>query len=269
MARSMSGESVLQRVVRILEVFDPENVAVSVTDIAERAGLTLSTASRLVDELVEHGLLQRDRNRRVRIGVRLWELASRAAPMRGLRDAAMPFLEDLHAIVGHHVQIGVLDGTEVLFIERLSSPGAVINLTRIAGRLSLHASSSGLVLLAHAPSEFQDQIITGPLPRYTDRTITDPRALRVFLAEIRRSGVAICPGFIHDDAMGIAVPIRDRADRVVAALSVVVPREERATVLVSILQASARGVQRELGRPMSPAEMSPAETATSQVAPIQ
>ncbi len=109
MARSTSGESVLERAVRILEVFDADHITVTITDIAERAGLPLSTASRLVDDLVGLGLLRRDEGRRVRIGVRLWELASRASPTLGLREAAMPFLEDVHAIVGHHVQLGVLD----------------------------------------------------------------------------------------------------------------------------------------------------------------
>lgn len=250
MARSPAGESVLQRAVRILEVFDADHVAVSVTEIAARADLPLSTASRLVDELVGHGLLQRDDARHIRIGVRLWELASRASPTRGLRDAAMPFLEDLHATVGQHVQLGVLDGGEVLFIERLSSPGAVVNFTRIAGRLSLHASSSGLVLLAHAPASFQEAILSGPLPRYTAATMTEPRSVRAFLAEIRRTGVAVCAGFLHDDATGIAVPIRDRGDRVIAALSLVVPGTERPGNHIPALSAAARGIQRRVGRPI-------------------
>ncbi|GAB23250.1 putative IclR family transcriptional regulator [Gordonia polyisoprenivorans NBRC 16320 = JCM 10675] len=250
MARSTSGESVLERAVRILEVFDADHITVTITDIAERAGLPLSTASRLVDDLVGLGLLRRDEGRRVRIGVRLWELASRASPTLGLREAAMPFLEDVHAIVGHHVQLGVLDGAEVLFVERLSSPGAVINVTRVAGRLSLHASSAGLVLLAHAPAGFQERVLSRTLPRYTAQTIVDPRHLRAFLAEVRRSGVAVCPGFIHEDATGIAVPIRDSKDLVVAAISVVVPRDDRPTSHVAVLQAAARGIGRELRRPI-------------------
>jgi DNA-binding IclR family transcriptional regulator len=252
MARSASGESVLERAVRILEVFDTDNVAISVTDIAQRAELPLSTASRMIDELIEHRLLRRDPQRRIRIGMRLWELASRASPTRSLRDASMPFLEDLHAVVGHHVQIGVLEGDEVLFIERLSAPGAVINLTRIAGRLPIHASSSGLVLLAHAPAGTQERIASAPLTRFTDKTITDDEVLRVVLAEIRLTGHAICPGFIHPDATGIAVPIRDPSDKVVAALSVIVPRDERAIGHIPALVAAARGIRRALGTPIVP-----------------
>jgi len=252
MARSTSGESVLERAVRILEVFDSDNVAVSVSEIAARARLPLSTTSRLIDELVEHRLLRRDEQRRIRVGMRLWELASRASPMRSLRDAAMPFLEDLHAVVGHHVQVGVLDGDDVLFIERLSAPKAVINLTRIAGRQPIHASSSGLVLLAHAPAAMQERIAVGPLQRLTDQTIRDGKQLRSVLAEIRRVGYALCAGHIHADATGVAVPIRDPSDKVVGALSAIVPRGERALTHIPALLATARGIHRALGTPVIP-----------------
>lgn len=143
MARSSSGESVIERVVRIFDAFDPETERLSVGDLARRAGLPGSTASRLIDQLVDHGLLHRDSEGLVGMGMRMWELASRASPTRGLREAALPFLEDIHAVVGHHAQLGVLDGTEVLFLERLSAPEAVVNLTFVAGRLPTHASSSG------------------------------------------------------------------------------------------------------------------------------
>lgn len=257
MARSSSGESVLERVVRILEVFDYDTVAVSVGDIADRADLPLSTASRLVETLVGHGLLRRDARQRVRIGLRLWELASRASPTHGLREAAMPFLEDLHAVTGHHVQLGVLDNEEVLFIERLSAPGATVNFTRVASRLPLHASSSGLVLLAHAPVSLQDKIVNGPLTRFTDQAITDGKVLRAALAEIRRVGYAVCPGFLHPDTTGIAVPIRDAGDKVIATLSVIVPRGATVGDHIPAMLAAARGIRRQLGTPQSPRNADP------------
>jgi hypothetical protein len=106
---------VLLRVVRILAAFTPEASALTVTAIARRAALPQATASRLVAEMIGHGLLDREPGGRVRIDVRLWELAQRAAPTLRLREAAMPFMQDLHNVVGHHVQLGVLDGDEVLF----------------------------------------------------------------------------------------------------------------------------------------------------------
>ena len=198
----------LSRAVRIFEAFTPDERVLSVSQIARRARLHLATASRLIAELEAHGLLDREPDRRVRVGVRMWELALRASPTLGLRDASMPFMEDAHAVLGHHVQLGVLDGDEVLFVERLSAPGAVINYTRIAGRLPLHASSSGLVLLAFGGRDLQERILAGPLRRYTASTIADDAALRAALAEVRRQGYACVSGHVHEDALGVAVPIR-------------------------------------------------------------
>ncbi|MDL5154831.1 IclR family transcriptional regulator [Actinomycetospora termitidis] len=241
MARSDSGESVLERVVRILEAFTPDAPALGVGEVARRAGLPPATASRLVADLVAHGLLVRD-DRRVRVGTRLWELASRASPTLSLRETAMPVLEDLHRVVGHHAQLGVLDGDEVLFVERLSADRAVINLTRIAARLPLHASSSGQVLLAFASTVLQERVLARPLGGFTRNTITDPAALRRVLAEIRERGVALCPGHIHLDATGVAVPVRRPDGQVVAAVSVVVPNDGEAARTVPALTEAARRI---------------------------
>ncbi|MBP2329375.1 DNA-binding IclR family transcriptional regulator [Kibdelosporangium banguiense] len=236
----------LSRAVRLFEVFGVDTPALTVSELARRAGLPVATASRLINELVSYGWLRRDASKRVRIGVRMWELASRASPTLGLREAAMPFIEALHAVVGHHVQLGVLQDHEVLFVERLSAPGAVVNVTRIAGRLPIHASSSGLVLLACGASELQESVLAGPLRAFTPNTVTEPKALRVLLAETRRNGYAFCAGFIDESATGIAVPLRGLSGRTVAALGVVVPNDDAARMQIPALLATARGISRSM-----------------------
>ncbi|MEB3371687.1 IclR family transcriptional regulator [Saccharopolyspora mangrovi] len=245
-ARSPSGESVLTRAVRILDAFGPDDHVLTVTEISRRADLPLPTAGRMVGELVRHGLLHRDQQRRVRIGVRLWELAQRASPTLRLREVVMPFMEDVHAVVGHSTQLGVLDGDEVLFVERLSAPRAVINLTRIAGRLPLHVSSAGQVLLAHASPELQERVLRGPLRALTSQTLTEAATLRTTLARVRTRGFAFCPGHVHPDATGVAVPLRGPDGRVVAALSLVIPNDEQAWSRVGLLQSTARAIDRAL-----------------------
>src|SRR5918997_3224487 len=191
--RVATGESSLARAVRILESFTPDEPELTVTEVARRAGLHLATASRIVGQLVDHGLLSRGPDREVRVGFRMWGLAARAAPTRSLREAAMPYLEDLHAVVGHHVQLAVLDGEDVIFLERLSARDAVVNFSRIAGRLPLHVSSSGTVLLAFGPQELQERVLARPLERYTDATVTSPARLRATLEQVRRQGWVLLP----------------------------------------------------------------------------
>jgi DNA-binding IclR family transcriptional regulator len=252
MARSATGESVLTRAVRIFDAFTPDERVLSVSQIARRARLHLATASRLIAELESHGLLDREPDRRVRVGVRMRELALRASPTLGLRTVSMPFMQDAHAVLGHHVQLGVLDAGEVLFVERLSAPGAVISCARAAGRLPLHASASGLVLLAFGRRELQERILAGPLRRYAASTITDDAALRAALAEVRRQGYASLPGHVHKDALDVAVPIalpaqRDGGTTAVAALAAIVPVGTEAGTVVGVLSTAARGISRTLG----------------------
>ncbi|MEN0139029.1 MAG: IclR family transcriptional regulator [Rhodococcus sp. (in: high G+C Gram-positive bacteria)] len=243
MARVHTGESVLARTVRIVESFRSDDSLLTVSEIARRSGLHISTTSRLIDELVGCGWLERE-DRKVRIGVRLWEVASRASPTLGLREAAMPFMEDLHAVVGQHTQLGVLEGDEVLFVERLTAPGAVVNYTRIAGRMPLHVSSSGLILLAHAAPDLQERILGEPLKVFTDKTISTPRQLRGVLADVRRHGYILCAGHLYPDTTGVAVPVRDSTGKVVAALSVIVPNDDKAYAQIPVLQAAAKGITR-------------------------
>lgn len=246
MPRNATGESSIARAVRIFAAFTPTDTALHVSEIARRTGLHVATTSRLIAELTAHGLLERGPGREVRVGVRMWELAARASPTLSLRDAALPYLEDVHAVVGHHAQLGVLGNEDVLFIERLTARDAVVNYSRIAGRLPLHISSSGHVLLAHSPPELRERIVRRPMQRYTAHTITTPDALRAALEKTRRLGYAVVAGHVHEDAAGIAVPVRNALNDVVAALSVIVPNDGRARGHVPVLLAAARGVSRSL-----------------------
>jgi len=246
MANSPTGDSVTERLLRVLETFTPTRTVQSAAEIGRRAGLPSSTAHRFIGELVETGLLERDEDRRIRVGMRLWELATRSSAALRLRQAAMPAMERVQAAVGEHTQLAILEQDEALFLERLSSRDATSNITRIAGRLPLHASSSGLVLLAFAPTALQERVLAGPLPALTRATITDPAALRRKLAEVRRLGHAVAPGSIEDVATGLAVPVRDAAGRVVAALSVVVARDAAVEAPLAALHAAARGIHSAL-----------------------
>jgi DNA-binding IclR family transcriptional regulator len=257
MARSTSGESVLERAVRILEQFGPDAPELGVSALARRARLPLSTTHRLVQELTAHGLLERTDGRRLRVGVRLWELSLRSSRVLSIREAARPFMEDLHAVVRQNVSLGVLDGSDVLYLERLAARAAITNLTRVAGRLPAHAVSGGQVLLAYAARADREAVLAGPLARVTDRTVTEPAELRRVLATVRRTGYAIAAGHVEPTGTGVAAPIRRGDGAVVAALSLTVPLGHAARRVIPALLATTRGISRALGNvePLDPAEV--------------
>jgi DNA-binding IclR family transcriptional regulator len=248
MANSRSGDSVTERVVRVLETFTSERTVQTAAEIGRRAGLPSSTAHRIVDELVETGLLDRDEDHRVSLGMRLWELALRGSRALRLRQAALPHMEHVQARIREHTQLAVLEQDSALFLERLSDPDAVSNITRIAGRLPLHASSSGLVLLAYADGELRERVLTGRLAPVSADTVTDAAALRRTIAGIRRTGHVVAPGTIETLATGVAVPVRDAAGDVIAALSVVLPRETQPDVAIAELLRAARAIRADLAR---------------------
>jgi DNA-binding IclR family transcriptional regulator len=235
------GPTVTGRVATVLAAFGTEHSAMTLSALSRRTGLPLTTVHRLTGELARHGLLERDDDHRYRIGLRLWEIASTASRAVDLRDAALPFLQDLYGATRENVQLAVLDGVEAVYLERLSGQESVHVVTRVGSRLPVHATGVGLVLLAHAPIELQDEVLAAPLARFTRHTITDPRRLRRTLADVRRDGYVISDRQIETISISVAAPVRDRTRRVVAAVSVVVAagRQDPRSFIQPVTSAAA------------------------------
>jgi len=251
-----AARTVTQRVLAVLNAFSPQRPALTLSEISRLADLSLTTAHRQVAELARWGALERGEDGRYHIGLKLWELGALAPRSVDLREAALPVLEDLYEATHQNVQIAVLDGREVVYVERITGRGAVSVVTRPGSRLPLHATAVGLVLLADAPAEEIDSVLAARLKRYTPHTVTDPRRLRRMLADIRRQGYAISDRQIEEVSASIAAPVRDRSNTVVAALSVVVPTKGHLRQYVPAVLTAARGVTRRLSvAPLQPRPM--------------
>lgn len=242
-----SPRSVTGKVLAMLAAFTPDQPELNLTQLARRSGLSLPTAHRRAAELVEWGALERTPGGTYRIGLRLWEIASLAPRGLGLREVALPYLEDLLLMTGQNVQLAVRQGTELVFVERIAGRRAVPVLTRVGGRFSLHATGVGLVLLAHAPREVQEEVLAGALPAYTPHTVTDPRRLRRLLAEVRRQGYSVSDRAVTEDALSVAAPVHGADGQVRAAVSLVVEASEaQPLVLAGMVRTAARGISRAL-----------------------
>lgn len=241
-----AGETMIERVLRILEVFDDEQ-PLSASEIARRAGIPVPSAHRIVTDLIRCGLLERDERNGIRMGLRLWELANRASRALTLREIALPYMEDLHAAVQQHTQLSVLDRNDVLLVEKLtSSRSNSTNITQAGGRLPILACAPGLVLTAFSSPENRERILTtAKLTKFTESTIVDRGQLRGLVAHVRQNGFAVANAWIHPDTSGTAVPILTKDGTAVAALSVTTPlsTDERLT-LVPALHTAARAIAR-------------------------
>ena len=241
----------------MLSGFDPAHRVLSLSDLARRSGLPLSSALRLARQLTAQGALER-RGRDYVVGLRLWELASLAPRSQGLREAAMPVMGDLAVATGQHVLLAVREGAEAVLVERLSGRSAMTVLYRVGGRLPLHSTGVGLILLAHADRDFQEEILGHPLVHEPERVPVDATTLRRTLADARRDGQVTIRRDVPEPLVAVAAPIRDDRDEVVAAVSVVIPIGGLDPKRVGpAVRASARGISRALGAPSAAAPPRP------------
>jgi len=253
MGSAVAADTVTSRALRILGAFTGSQPSMSLSQISRCAMLPLSTTHRLVAELTAWGALERDPAGTYRIGLRLWEVAALAPRGIGLRDAALPYLEDLYEATHENVQLAVLDGLEVVYVERIRGRDAVPVFTRPGLRFTPHATGVGLVLLAHADPDVQERYLAARLRTFTAKTIADRRQLRSVLAEIRHKGYAVSDGQVTLDALSVAAPVHN-GDAVVAALSLVVhaDRFPAPSGLAPAVVAAARGISRGLAWPSPP-----------------
>ncbi|MFD4592040.1 IclR family transcriptional regulator [Streptomyces rubiginosohelvolus] len=235
----------LDKAASVLECFRPDGGAFRLTEIAARTGLAKTTAFRLCADLVRLGLLERD-GESYRLGGKLFELGSLVPRRLDLREAALPFLQDLFEATRETVHLGIREGHDVVYIERIHGHQALTLPSRIGGRLPLTCTGVGKALLAFSGSELADEVLAGPLPRLTPHSVTDPARLRTAVEQIRVSGLAYEE---QEAALGvscIASPVFDGATAV-AALSVAVPRDRfHPAQLAAAVRTAALGLSRVL-----------------------
>ena len=123
--RPPQGDPVVDRALALLAAFDDGHRRLTLSDLARRAGTPLSTTRRLAERLVAWGALERAAAGGYVVGLRLWEVGSLAPRALGLREVAMPFMDDLYEATRQHVLLAVLDGDAALLVERRSSRSAV------------------------------------------------------------------------------------------------------------------------------------------------
>ena len=233
------ADGVLARAAVILTAFaSAPEPSLTLTALALRSGLPLTTVHRLCAQLVREGLLERD-GRSYRVGLHLWEIGTLAPRAHGLRAAALPYLEDLHAVTGQHVQLVVVDAREAVVLERLSARNATPLNGRSGGRLPLHATSGGIAIL--------EEVAGAPMAVVSPDTIGTERALRSAVAATRTRGYAELRGAITPGLISIAAPVLRRGGTAVAAVSVVTGAPTVGDLLPALM-TTALGIGRTLQR---------------------
>jgi len=207
------------KALNVLDAFGPMDGTLRLTDLADRTGLPKSTVHRVVEELVAWGGLERV-GRRFRLGTKLFELGEIVPRHRTLREAALPFMEDLYEATHETVHLAVRDGLDLLYLEKIRGSRPTLAPSRVGGRMPLHCAGVGKAILAFSPYTLVQAVMDRGLEAVTPMTITDPKRLKSELDQVRRHGVALDRQETMLGLVCVAAPLLIRGRDVVGAISV-------------------------------------------------
>lgn len=246
MAHTAPLASVTSRALAVLAAFENSPGALSVSAISRRAGLPLSTTYRLVHELETWGGVEKNLDGKYEIGMRIWELGQLAG--RRLRDRARPFLQDLFDLTHDNVHLAVREGTQTLYVDKIYGSKKMPRISRVGGRLPLHATAVGRILLSAQPDWFIDAYLERELEAPTPATVTDPGELRQEVTKVRREGFSLTVEQMRVGQLSIALPVVV-GDETVAAVGMVLDKSRVADI--KRLTPLLRGTVERIGNALS------------------
>ena len=223
--RQHSTLSSVRNAARLLKEFSRGSREIGVTELSRRLGIGKSTAHRLLNTLAEERLLEQDPDTGAyRLGLAMYELGASVSMHTDLHEACSPILDQLRNATRETVQVAVLDGREVVYVERRESPQTLRLFGRVGHRNDANCTSTGKLLLAYLPAYRLEPLLTGwVMPRKTPFTIHEERVLRAQLDAIRARGWSENVNEAEMGVASIAAPIRNGLGEVVAAVSVAGP----------------------------------------------
>ncbi|MEV4628464.1 IclR family transcriptional regulator [Micromonospora sp. NPDC049523] len=191
-------------------------------ELAAEAGIALSTTHRYTTSLLELGVFERDPAGAFHLGVTLIALAGQYLEEDGLRAAARPYLVELVELSGETVHLGIPVGNHIVYVDKVESAKSVRLVSRIGSRVAMHSTSMGKAVLAALDERRRAEILTGPLPLRTGRTLTGA-ALSTELDLVRARGFAIDDEENEEGVRCFGLPILSASGQPVGAFSVSAP----------------------------------------------
>lgn len=248
----------IDRTLDLLEALATRRAATGITELAGLVGLHVSTVHRLLATLVDRGYVRQDpETSRYHLGARIFSLANAADTHLDLRLVARPYLERLMRAAGETANLVTGNRDEVIYLDQIECEHLVKMFTRPGMHAPLHSTGTGKVIMAFRRPDQIEHILSGPLRQYTRHTIATRTALEKELSAIRRDGYGLDNEEMEEGVRCVAVPIFDRRNEVVGAISVSGPISrmtlERATRISSTAKTIAGELSRQLGFETQPA----------------
>lgn len=252
MLPTLETDSSVRKALAILDCYRTGARELGVSELARRTRMAKSTVHRLCMHLVDAGYLAKTDRRAFSLTLGVFELGSVAlAPYSAGQDASR-FLQQLSVLTGETSHLAILDGGDVVYVDKIETLQSEKVPSRVGQRNPAHCTALGKVMLAWNPAACEQlPLVDGRLRAFTPHTITSPAVLRQELATVHATGVA----YDHEERnLGIrcvAAPVRNHVGAVIAAISVCGPTgrmtEERLTQVAHVVRQASAGLSRQLG----------------------
>ena len=240
--------SSVDNALHILQVLADEDPGVGVTDLSKKLGCAKSTTHRLLATLASRGFVRQLDDGRYALGYALWELGSRMVGRLSLREIAHPILEGLRNKTGETVHLAILDGADVLYIDRFESQATLTLFRRLGHRMPAHATSTGKAILAFSTPEVVDRVLAVRMKRLAPNTITNKKALLKRLEEIAVDGLVVSVEESERAVASVGAPIFDFQSQVVAAVSIAGPAQRFPASAVELFKRHVRKAANDISK---------------------
>jgi len=249
----MANAKILEKGLRLLEQLAESAEGLTVVELAERIGVHKTSTYRYINSLLDMGYIQSDGDGRYHLGNKILELGSQMLRRMPVRETAHPFLVKLSADTKKTVHLCVLDGHDVVYIDKVESQKSLPILSRIGSRAPAYCTGVGKALLSSLPTDQVVSLLQGiTLEKRTATTITDPMQLLEEIKLTAERGYAIDNGEHEEGIKCFATPIKEYGGDVVGAVSLTgLKREfdnpEESKKMVSAVMKAALEISRRLG----------------------
>ena len=249
----MNPVTSIDRALTIFELISQSRKGLSNSEVSRKLKLPKSTASYILRTLDQRGYLYRnDSSGKYRLTAKLFSIGSQALRSMELQDIVLPILQELVDKTGLAGHLAILDGNEVVYIEKIDKPGFIKMNTWIGKRLDVHCTAVGKSLIAYLPQEAVEEIIREKgLPKRTPKTINSPRQLFSELARVRSAGYALDKSENSLDVKCIAAAIFNAEGKVEAAVGLTGTESQmrlhKLKSYVKLIKQAAKNISRQLG----------------------
>ncbi|GAA0321466.1 IclR family transcriptional regulator [Bacillus carboniphilus] len=243
----------VDRALYILDILKNNPRGLGVTEIAGRLEVAKSTAHRLLASLEEHGYVQKvGKEANYRLGLKFIEMNQVVVENLNVVELARPYLEQLSSATGEIVHLVMLDGYEIVYIDKVDNSSTIRIYSQIGRRAQLHCTGVGKAILAYYDdTRINEFIKNNDFRSYTENTITDGQALLQELKYIRESGISYDKEEHEPGIQCVAAPIKDHQNNVQYAISVTGPltrmTQEKLKECIPKLKETVNHISRQLG----------------------